>query len=63
VGDVKQPYFTNAVDITDYEGVVIDGLRGDASPTYFPVVHDGGHFVTCLWARRATGHALCTSQA
>jgi hypothetical protein len=31
-GDVKQPYFTNAVEVTDYEDVVIDGLRGDASP-------------------------------
>jgi hypothetical protein len=31
-GNVRQPYFTNAVEVTDYEGVVIDGLRGDASP-------------------------------
>jgi len=31
-GDVKQPYFTNAVEVRNYEDVVIDGLRGDASP-------------------------------
>jgi polygalacturonase len=31
-GHVKEPYFTNAVEVTDYEDVVIDGLRGDASP-------------------------------
>jgi len=32
-GDVKQPYFTNAVEVRDYEDVVIDGLRGDSSPS------------------------------
>jgi len=31
-GNVKEPYFTHAVEVTDYEDVVIDGLRGDASP-------------------------------
>jgi polygalacturonase len=31
-GDVKEPYFTHAVEVTDYEDVVIDGLRADASP-------------------------------
>jgi polygalacturonase len=31
-GDVKEPYFTHAVEVADYEDVVIDGLRGDASP-------------------------------
>jgi len=44
-GDVKAPYFTNAVEIANYEDVVIDGLRGDASPSSpdkSPVrVHDG----------------------
>jgi hypothetical protein len=30
---VKQPYFTNAVRVTDYEDVVIEGLRGEASPS------------------------------
>ena len=32
-GSVQQPYFTNAVEVTDYEDVVIDGLRGDAAPS------------------------------
>jgi hypothetical protein len=31
-GDVKERYFTHAVEVTDYEDVQIDGLRGDASP-------------------------------
>jgi hypothetical protein len=31
--NVKEPYFTHAVEVADYEDVVIDGLRGDASPT------------------------------
>lgn len=31
-GEVKQPYFTNAVEVASYDDVVIDGLRGDASP-------------------------------
>jgi hypothetical protein len=31
-GDVKEAYFTNAVEVTDYEDVVIEGLRGGASP-------------------------------
>jgi polygalacturonase len=31
-GNVKEPYFTSAVEVTDYEDVVIDSLRGDASP-------------------------------
>ena len=31
-GAVRAAYFTNAVAVTDYEDVVIDGLRGDASP-------------------------------
>jgi hypothetical protein len=31
-GDVKQAYFTHAVEVAHYEDVVIDGLRGDASP-------------------------------
>jgi hypothetical protein len=31
-GNVKAPYYTHAVQVTDYEDVVIDGLRGDASP-------------------------------
>ena len=31
-GNVKEPYFTHAVEVTDYENVVIDGFRGDASP-------------------------------
>jgi polygalacturonase len=34
-GSVKEPYFTNAVQVADYEDVVIDGLRGDASPASF----------------------------
>jgi hypothetical protein len=32
-GDVKEPYFTNAVEVEQFEDVVIDGLRGDASPS------------------------------
>ncbi len=32
-GDVKAPYFTNAVEVAHYEDLVIDGLRGDASPS------------------------------
>jgi polygalacturonase len=44
-GEVRQPYFTHAVEVSDYEDVVIDGLRGDASPSSpdkAPVrVHDG----------------------
>ena len=31
-GNVEEPYFTHAVEVTDYEDVLIDGLRGDASP-------------------------------
>jgi hypothetical protein len=31
-GAVKEPWFTHAVEVTDYDDVVIDGLRGDASP-------------------------------
>jgi hypothetical protein len=44
-GHVKQAYFTNAVEVANYEDVVIDGLRGDASPASpdrAPVrLHDG----------------------
>ena len=31
-GAVREPWFTHAVEVTDHEDVVIDGLRGDASP-------------------------------
>jgi hypothetical protein len=58
-GNVREPYFTHAVEVTDYEDVVIDGLRGDASPASrdkAPVRMRNGTGARVTNVRSARGH-------
>jgi pectate lyase len=64
-GKVKQPFFTNALDVEHFDGLEVDGFRGGAAPPSHgatPIVlRDGSGAVLRVGSLRVERHHLLSS--